>query len=192
VFRRRRKSAPYAGPGGQLFAAAGVHATAASSPAELGREVALAVANATGPAPAQVLAVTEELLATDEAYELVLSTLEDLQNLLSFGLPGMRSEQQIVAALGPRGRTAWQTLANFWSDVAAWRRAQELKTPYSRDELVAVDDPDLRKLVLTIYRVDASGELVGLPDVVAYELQGLGSLPNYSHIAALGELAGEG
>lgn len=69
---------------------------------------------------ARVLPILEEQLTSESEYELVVSFLEDVQNLSSHGLAIMRSSEEVRALLGPRCTVCWNNLNDFWTAVARW------------------------------------------------------------------------
>jgi hypothetical protein len=130
---------------------------------------------------APTLAAAEELLAEESAYELVMAFLEDVQNLLSHRLPMFLPEEQIVELLGARSAVCWRTLGEFWAAVAAWCVDSRLPLKTSQ-EILSVENEQLRVLLWTGNRTLPDGSKLGLAEAVRYEKAGGGGIPGFSHV----------
>ncbi|MFF2074752.1 hypothetical protein ACFVXG_08340 [Kitasatospora sp. NPDC058162] len=179
------------GPSVRLLDLAGVDPRSVDADEDLDvcRQVAFRVARRDHGGTAEVLAFVEELLADETQYVFALSLLEDAQNLVSHGLDAFRSPEETRLLLGPRGAVCWDTLADFWAEMAGWRAADG-KPLESSAALLGVQNEQLQLLLWTSNRSLPGGEKLGLADAVRYEKAGGSPLPGYSHIAVALDLAG--
>lgn len=126
-------------------------------------------------APADVLPmvarVAEKLAAEEANYDLVLALVENLQQLTSHGLEQLHTAEEIQVVLGPRCLAMWQAVEEFWTAVAEWRRGtgEPLK---SNEDILSVEDVQLRATLWTSTRSLGDGTRVGLADAVRYEKAG--------------------
>jgi hypothetical protein len=147
------------------------------------REVAFRAARRDFGATDEVLQAAEELLRNEADYEFVLSFLEDLQNLVSHGLDVLRSAGEVQAHLGTRSEVCWDTLTNFWTEVADWCARTGLPSePVA--PLLAIQNEQLKTLLWTGNRTHAGTEKIGLAHAVRYERSGGPAIPGYSHVTA--------
>lgn len=157
---------------------------------QLARQVAYRAAHRDHPSTVEVLAVVEEMLADENGYPFAVGVLENLQNLASHGLDEFRSAEDIRPLLGPRSATCWDTLTDFWGDVADWRLRTGVPMESSAP-ILAVESEELRLLLWTSNRTLPTGEKLGLADILRYEKAVGASLPDYSHLAAALDVAGK-
>jgi hypothetical protein len=171
--------------------AAGVDPKAAGDISDLAicQDVAYRITQREYGHPAAVFAVAEELLADEDNYDLVISFLEDIQNLVSHHLSSLCAPVDITPWLGQRCTVCWTTLARFWDSVAAWC-SQAGVTLEPSDELLAIQNEKLRVLLWTANRTLPTGAKVGLAQAVLYEKAGGAPIPGYSHIAAAIKMIG--
>ena len=133
---------------------------------------------AAGVLPA-VAAVAEELAADEANHELLVSLVENVQNLASHGLPEFHTPEEVAAVLGPRCAEYWKVVATFWDAVAEWQT-----DPKSSEDILGVRDEQLRLLLWTSNRSLAGDTCVGLADAVRFEKAGGEPIPGYSHVMA--------
>ncbi|MFD1050381.1 hypothetical protein ACFQ1S_35070, partial [Kibdelosporangium lantanae] len=150
---------------------------------ELAREVAFRVVRPGSATVAATLSVVEELLSDESAYEFVMTFLEQVQNLVSHGLPAFLPAEEVVRSLGPRSTTCWTTLADFWAAVERWCVDNDLPLKSSA-EILGVENTRLRALLWTGNRSLPSGDKLGLAEAVRYEKGTGAGLPGFSHVAA--------
>lgn len=138
-----------------------------------------------------ILATAEELLLDQANHQFVLAFLEDLQNLVSHGLEAFVTPDRITSLLGPGSLACWTSVAQFWTQVAAWcdRAGVALE---SNEGFLAIENEHLRTLFWTSGRTLPTGRVLELAHVVRYEKAGQPPLPGYSHIAAEHDAFGPG
>ncbi|GAA2746435.1 hypothetical protein [Kitasatospora cinereorecta] len=155
------------------------------------RQVAFRAAQRNCGATAEILAVIEELLKDEAAYEFVVTLLENLQNLVTHGLDDFRSPDEIRLLLGPRGAICWDTVAGFWASVADWKAGTD--TPLRpAATLLGIQNENLQVLLWTANRTLATGEKVGIADAVRYEMAVGSPIPGFSHVAVALRIAEQG
>jgi hypothetical protein len=172
-------------PAERLMQGAGVDPKATGNISDLAmcRDVAYRITQRTYRNAGTVMGVAEELLADEDNYDLVISFLEDVQNLLSHDLAALCAPGDITPWLGQRCAVCWTTLATFWDSVAAW--CSETRVALRpNDELLSLQNEKLRALLWTGNRTLPTGAVVGLAEAVLYEKAGGAPIPGYSHIAA--------
>lgn len=175
------------GPAEQLFrATGGDRRSIGGGDTDLCQAAAFRAAERGAAKAEATLAVAEDLLGRAANYDVVLSFLEDLQNVTSHGRSQFYSQTEISGWLGPRSATCWASLAVFWQDVANWCAANSVQMQNS-EEILSVENEDLRRLLWTTNRSLPSGLLVNLADVVRYELAGGTPVPGFDQ---LGEAPG--
>ncbi|KJY25435.1 hypothetical protein [Streptomyces sp. NRRL S-495] len=158
---------------------------------QLARLVAYRAAQRDHPSTVEILALGETALEDENGYAFAVGVLENLQNLASHGLDAFRSPEDIRPLLGPRSAICWDSLTDFWHDVADWRLHNGAPMESSAP-LLAVENEELRLLLWTSNRTLPTGEKLGIADVVRYEKAVGASLPGYSHLAMALSIAGEG
>ncbi|MFB7381190.1 hypothetical protein ACFC6U_10345 [Kitasatospora purpeofusca] len=126
----------------------------------------------------------------EHGYAPAVRVLENVQNLVSHGLDEFRSPEDIRPLLGPRSAICWDTLNGFWNDVAEWRLHNGVPMESSAP-ILAVENEELRLLLLTSNRTLPTGEKLGIADVVRYEKAVGASLPEFGHLAAALGVAGK-
>lgn len=177
----------------RLLQAAGIDRRSVRDITELGicRDVAYRVTQRGSGRIGAVLAAAEELLAEEANYGFVVAFLEDVQNLVSHRIETLCSAGEIAARLGPRCAVCWSALADFWASVAAWcsQAGVALK---SSEEIVSVQNDELRALLWTANRTLSDGSMLGLATALLFEKAGGAPIPGYSHIAAAMKIAGQG
>jgi len=100
------------------------------------------------------------------------------------------SSEEVAALLGPRCRVCWRTLNDFWAAVAAWC-VEALPPLESSEQILSVQNEELRALLWTGNRTLPDGTKLGLAEAVRYE-QAVGvSIPGFSHVAAAFKTAGQ-
>lgn len=178
---RRRPVSPVR----RLTEAAGLKWTSEAGAADFGAglTVAYRASSRSADVTASVAAVAEELAADEANHELVVGLLENLQNLASHGREEFRSPEEIVALLGPRCTEYWNVVAVFWEAVAEWRAASPAPMK-SAEEILAVQNEQLRLLLWTGNRSLPAGTCVGVADAVRYEKSGGDAIPGYDHVMA--------
>lgn len=128
-----------------------------------------------------MLAAIEELSSDEAAYEVVISALEALQNVVSHRDDRILLPEKVEALLGPRSSVCWVMIATFWSAVADWAR-ENLPPLESSEAIRSVQNEQLRMLVLTSHRTLPGGEKLGLVEAVHYEGAGGRPMLGFEHI----------
>lgn len=170
------------GPAEQLLrAAGGDRRSVGRGDHDLCQAAAFRAAERSAAKAEATLAVAEELLEQAANDDVVLSFLEDLQNVTSHGMPQFYSQPEISAWLGPRSATCWASLAAFWQDVANWCETNSVQL-HSNEDILAVENEELRRLVWTTNRSLPSGLRVNLAAVVRYERAGGTPMPGYDQL----------
>jgi hypothetical protein len=165
--------------GGRLLKAAGIVRRGGPDPRdehEVCRFVAYRAARVDDERLEAVLGLTEELLADGDNYEFVLDLVENLQNVVSHGLPGYRTPDSVESLLGARSRACWSLLDGYWTTVATWRETVEPQLHPAADMLV-IQNPALQAIRWTSERSLPTGRRIGLPDVIRYQKAGGESFP---------------
>ncbi len=171
------------GPAEQLFlAAGGDRRSIGRGDVDLCQAAAFRAAERSAARAEATLAVAEDLLEQAANYDVVVSFLEDLQNVTSHGMSQFYSQIEITAWLGPRSAICWASLAAFWQDVATWSTANSVQLQNS-EEILAVENEDLRRLLWTTNRSLPSGLRVNLAAVLRYERAGGTPVPGYEQLS---------
>jgi len=116
--------------------------------------------------------------------------LEEIQNLVSHRLEILLSPEEVAALLGPRCRVCWRTLNDFWAAVAAWC-VEALPPLQSSEQILSVQNEQLRVLLWTGNRTQLDGTKLGLAEAVRYEQAVGASIPGFSHVVATLKTAGQ-
>lgn len=173
---------PQLTPTQRLLSAAGIdHRAAGHSLDTVGVDVAYRAARRGAGTIAQVLAVAEELVADEANYDLVLSLLEALQNLVSHRSESFLLPEEIESQLGERSLVCWHMISTFWEAVADWSR-EALPPLESGAAIRGIQNDQLRAIVWTANRSLPTGQKIGLPEAVRYENAGGTPLLGYGHI----------
>ncbi|MBO1337947.1 hypothetical protein [Streptomyces sp. VRA16 Mangrove soil] len=190
MFFSRRRPAPRAR---QLLVAAGLNPKAVGGITDFAacRTAAFHAAHRDADTLPEVLALAETLLSDEADYEFVVGLLENIQNLTSHGLPQFRTRDEVEALLAPRSAVCWNSLTEFWTSVADWCADNGLE-PGRSEELLSVQDEQLRALLWTTNRTLPTGGKLGLAHAVHHEKAGEPAVPGYSHIAAALRSTGRG
>jgi hypothetical protein len=170
------------GPAEQLFrAAGGDRRSIGGGDTALCQAAAFRAAERSASTAEPTLAVAENLLEQAANYHEVVSFLEDLQNVTSHGMSRFYSQTEISAWLGPRSATCWASLTAFWQDVANWCEANSVQMQNS-EEILTVENEDLRQLLWTTNRSLPSGLRVNLAAALSYELAGGTPMRGYDQL----------
>jgi len=106
-----------------------------------------------------------------------------MQNLAPHGIEEFRPPEEFVALLGPRCLEYWNAVAAFWVSVAQW--CVSTQAPLKPGEqILSVQNEQLRALLWTGNRSLPAGTCVDLADAVRYEQAGGDAIPGYSHVMA--------
>jgi len=177
----------------RLLSAAGIeHRAADHLPDAVGVDVAYRAAHRGAGTIVQVLAVAEELVADEANYDLVLSLLEALQNLVSHRSESFLLPEEIESQLGERSLVCWHMISTFWEAVADWSR-EALPPLESNAAIRGIQNDQLRAILWTTDRSLPTGQKIGLPEAVRYEKAGGTSFLGYGHISiALSALQNSG
>jgi hypothetical protein len=169
-------------PAGQLFrAAGGDRRSIGGGDIDLCQAAAFRAADRSAAMAEATLAVAEELLEQAANYDVVVSFLEDLQNVTSHGMSQFYSQTEISAWLGRRSATCWASLAALWQDVANWCEANSFQMQNS-EEILTIENEDLRRLLWTTNRSLPSGLRLNLAAAVRYERAGGTPMPGYDQL----------
>ncbi|WP_439659335.1 hypothetical protein ACSHWB_44305 [Lentzea sp. HUAS TT2] len=129
-----------------------------------------------------VARVAEKLAAEEANHELVVALVEVLQHLASHGLEQLRTAEEIRVVLGPRCFLVWEAVEKFWSAVAEWCRENgELR---SSEDVLSVENAQLRAILLTSNRSLGDDTRVGTSDALRYEKSGGVPIPGYRELIA--------
>jgi hypothetical protein len=133
------------------------------------RDVAIDVLGRNSRRVPDVLAIVEELLAEgDDAGQVALDLLEDLQNAASHGTDGLLTTSHLLPLCGPLTLASWEMIDQFWSGVVAWCDANGVELE-SAESLRVIEHPALRSIMLPMSRTLPDGRRVSLSEVVRYE-----------------------
>ena len=129
-----------------------------------------------------VARVAEKLAAEEANHELVVGLVEVLQHLASHGLEQFHTTEEIRVVLGPRCLLVWEAVEKFWVAVAQWSRENgELR---SNEDVLSVENPQLRAILWTSNRSLGDGTRVGTSDALRYEKAGGVPIPGYRELIA--------
>jgi hypothetical protein len=140
---------------------------------------------------AMVLAVAEDLVTDEVSYDIVWAFLEDVQNLVSHPVDGFYSPPEIEALLGSRCAVLWRSIDAFWARAARWCEQNGVPLKSSQ-ELLSVQNEQLRGILWPGNRTLPGGSCIGLAGVLGYEKAGGELLPGYGHVTAALDAAGDG
>lgn len=161
LFKRRQRA-----PVERLMAAIGLPTAGGELPV---RTIVMEVATRSQARAGAALAVVEDLLGMrDDAVQVALDFLEDLQNVASHRLEGLITAELLLPLRGPRTVTAWQSVDRFWSDVAAWCDQNDIELKSSAS-LHTIENSQLRLHMWSSYRSLPDHRRVGLAHAIRYE-----------------------
>ncbi|MFB9909069.1 hypothetical protein [Allokutzneria oryzae] len=133
----------------------------------------------------------EELLADEAAHDFAMTFLEQVQNLTSHRLKTFLGPDEVTGLLGPRSAVWWRVLDEFWAAVAAWC-ADNQPPLESSEEILSVQNEQLRAMLWTTNRTLPTGAKLGLAAAVRYEKATGAGFPGFSHIAVALRSTGQG
>ncbi|MFJ8967087.1 hypothetical protein ACIRG5_47655 [Lentzea sp. NPDC102401] len=129
-----------------------------------------------------VARVAEKLAAEEANHELVVTLVEVMQHLASHGLEQFHTTEEIRVVLGPRCLLVWEAVEKFWAAVAEWTLENgELR---SNEDVLSVENPQLRAILWTSNRSLGDGTRVGTSDALRYEKSGGEPIPGYRELIA--------